>query len=83
MLLKKEIDQELPVWLKSAARRRGFTQADIARRFPFQIHPNAVEKWFQGRDRPSYAGFVGLCLALGELPPVLKGLCLDETPERM
>lgn len=74
-VLRSEIETELPRWIRDTARRKGLTQADVARRFPFQIHPNAVEKWFQGRDRPSYAMFVGLCLVLGELPPVLRELC--------
>ena len=79
-LLRGEIEQDLLVWLRDVAKRKGLTQADVARQFPFQIHPNAVEKWFQGRDRPSYATFVGLCLAVGELPPVLQELCRSDTP---
>ena len=82
MTTRTEVDQEFKEWVRRAARRRGMTQADVAWAFPFQVHPSTVVKWFQGRTTPNYHQFVGLCVALGQLPPVLTELCRDASAER-
>jgi hypothetical protein len=79
---KSEIDEEFRLWLRAAAARRSMTQADVAWAFPFQVHPKTVSTWFSGHARPSYHQFVGLCVVLDELPPVLLGLCHPEPSER-
>lgn len=79
-LLRSQYRKHFTDWLRRAAREQDLTQVEVARRLPFQVHPNTVEKWFQGRDYPRYAEFIGLCVALGELPPVLQGFCPHETP---
>jgi len=75
VLVRPQINEEFTLWLRGAAARRGMSQADVAWDFPFQVHPKTVETWFGGRARPSYAEFVGLCVVLGELPPVLLEVC--------
>ena len=75
--LRPEIEEEFRVWLKGAMRARKLQAHQVAWAFPFQLHPRSVEDWMYGRRRPRYPEFVGLCLVLGELPPVLRALCHD------
>ena len=78
-LSRLQIDQEFKAWLRDTAQRRGLSQADVAWAFPFQVHPKTVESWFRGRTRPNYHQLVGLCVALGVLPPVLTDVCRRAT----
>ena len=80
-VLRPQVDQEFQSWLRETARRRGMSQADVAWAFPFQVHPQTVAAWFRGKSTPSYHQFVGLCSALGELPPSLRALCRHEPRE--
>ena len=80
-MLRSEVETEFQAWLRSTAKRRGLTQADVAWSFPYQVHPKTVETWFGGRATPRYAEFVGLCHVLQELPPALTELCRDDKSE--
>lgn len=81
-MLRPEVEIEFKAWLRDAAMRQGLSQADVAWKFPFQIHPQTVAGWFQGRATPRYAELVGLCTALGEIPPSLRGFCPRDTETR-
>lgn len=72
---RSEVQEEFRVWLRTALSRQGLSQADLAWRFPFQVHPKTVADWCSGRGRPSYEHLVGLVAVLGELPPVLREFC--------
>ena len=80
-LTPARLDTEFQGWLRATASRKGLTQADVHWQFPFQVHPKTIESWFSGRTRPTYHQFVGLCVALGELPPVLQELCPHASSE--
>lgn len=78
-LTKRRVREDFRAWLREAAHRRGLSQSDLGWEFPFQVSPGTIEAWYQGRATPDLANFVGLCLVLGELPPVLQELC-DPAP---
>ena len=73
-MVPARIDKEFTEWLRATADRKGLSRSDVLWAFPFQVHPKTIEAWFGGRARPGYREFVGLCVALGELPPVLQEL---------
>ena len=72
---RKDEEEGFRTWLRDTASHRGMSQADVAWAMPFRVNPKTVEMWFQGRNRPRYVELVGLCVALGELPPALRGFC--------
>lgn len=72
---KEQVQTEFRAWIREAAKRRGMSQSDIAWNFPFQVSVDSVQNWYAGKT-PDYRHFIGLCVALGELPPVLQELCV-------
>jgi transcriptional regulator with XRE-family HTH domain len=77
-LSKDQFAADITAWMRKRRADLGMTVEDVARSMPFKTSFTVVERWFQGRHTPSGEYLVGLCLVLGDLPPALKSLCLDE-----
>lgn len=84
-MLKKDVETEVRAWMIEVMKRKGLRPYEVAWAFPWSQNPKTVERWVYGRrpQLPSLEAFVGFCLVVREIPPVLRALVLDEieTPE--
>ena len=76
-MLKTEVESGFKPWLRDTLKKKGLRPYEVAWMFPWQLDPKTVESWVYGKNRPRYAELVGLCAALGELPPALAAICRD------
>ena len=80
-MLKKDVEDEIRAWMIDVMKRKGLRPYEVAWAFPWSLNPKNVERWVYGKrpQLPSLEAFVGFCLVVRELPPVLREFVLDDT----